>query len=108
MEREQGVQHRQRSLANHELVLRRADGAEDLPLVDRLLRRLLPGGDLRRHMGKRQRSPPKGRRWMIDLHGFALNWAKDFRSPKRRWTLDSDVRKCDSRVALRREKGFRA
>ena len=59
-------------------------------------------------MGKRQRSPPEGRRRAMGLHFIsALNWAKEVRSPKRRSisheTLDSDSRKCDSQFAEDRE-----
>ena len=65
----------------------------------------------RRHMGERQRSPPKGRRRTMGLHFKSPSIGqKKFRSPKRRSisleTLDSDSRKWDSQAA-RNEKGFR-
>ena len=62
MKAQQRVENRQRALGHADPRLGRADRAEHLPLVHGLVRRPRFRRRLGRHMGKRQRSPPKGRR----------------------------------------------
>src|SRR5208337_4978438 len=105
MEAQQRVENRQRALRNADPGLGRADRPEHLPLVHGLVRGPRFRRRLARHMGKRQRSPPKGRRRTMGLHFIALNWAKEIRPPKRRSisheTLDRDSRKWDSQTCHR-------
>ena len=56
---------------------RDANRLEDLPFVDHFVRRSCGRGRLCRHMGKRQRPPPKGRRGLMRLHAFAFQLGKE-------------------------------
>ena len=62
VEAQQRVEHRQRAFGHADPRLGRAYRAKDLPFVNRLLGRPRFRDRLARHMGKRQRSPPEGRR----------------------------------------------
>jgi hypothetical protein len=68
MEAQQRVENRQRAFRNADPGLGGADRPEHLPLVHGLVRRPRFRRRLARHMGKRQRSPPKGRRRTMGLH----------------------------------------
>lgn len=63
VEGQQRVQDGQRALGDAQRVLGRAYRTENIPFMDRLLGRPRFCARLARHMGKRQRSPPKGRRY---------------------------------------------
>src|SRR5208283_2239593 len=89
---QQGVEHTERPLGHAESWPRDANRAEHLPLMDNLVRRPGGGDELRCHMGKRHRSPPEGRRWLMCLHVFASVGQR--KSAHRNGaTLDSDSRK---------------
>src|SRR5208283_3461409 len=68
---QQGVEHAERPLGHAESWPREANRAEHFPLMDDLVRRPGRGDELRCHVGKRQRSPPERRRWLMCLHVFA-------------------------------------
>ena len=68
MKGQKGVQHRERALADAEPFAGRAKRAKDVPFVHRRLGRALLCDHLACHLGKRQRSPPKGRRWQDRFH----------------------------------------
>ena len=65
---QEGVQHRERALAEAEPCAGRAKRAKDVPFVRRRLGRALLCDHLACDLGKRQRSPPKGRRWQDRFH----------------------------------------
>ena len=104
IEAQQGVEHAERPLGHAESWPRDADGAEHLPLVDDLVRRSVRSDELRGHMGKRQRSPPEGRRWLMCLHVFAQSGKENLLTGTARLS-DSDSRKwefsgCEAREGL--------
>ena len=73
MEGQQRVENCQRAFRNADPGLGGADRSKHLPLVHGLVRGPRFRRRLARHMGKRQGSPPKGRRRTMGLHVFAFN-----------------------------------
>jgi hypothetical protein len=62
MKRQKRIEDGERTLGNAQAFARGADGAEHIPFVDGSVLGCGFGGELGCHMGKRQRSGPKGRR----------------------------------------------
>jgi hypothetical protein len=77
MEAQQRIQDRKRAFRYAQPWPRGADRAKDLPLMDHFVRWPCGSGHLRCHMGKRQHSPPEGRRWLTGLHDFAFYLGKE-------------------------------
>ena len=97
MEAQQRVENRQRALGHADPGLGGADRPEHLPLVHGLVRRPRFRRRLARHMGKRQRSPPKGRRRIGEIACLRLQLGKEKSLTETALgsnrTLDSDSRK---------------
>jgi hypothetical protein len=77
MEAQQRIENGQRALGHADPGFGGADRAEHLPLVHGLVRRPRFRCRLGHHMGKRQRSPPEGRRCTVGLHEIALDRANE-------------------------------
>lgn len=110
MEGQQGVENRQGALIHAQPSLRRADIPKEIPFVDRLGGRPFLRERLICHMGKSQRSPPKGRRGDVRNH-VPLPVVRQKNAARQNdtafdVTLDSDSRKWDSQPTTE-EKGFR-
>src|SRR5208283_3854347 len=91
---QEGVQHRERALAEAEPCADRAKGAKDLPFVHRRFGRALLCDHLACDLGKRQRSPPKGRRWQDRFHSSSPSFRQKETARRNGVdTLDSDSRR---------------
>ena len=90
----EGIQDGQGALGYPYAWPRDANRLEDLPFVDHFVRRSCGCGQVCRHVGKRQRPPPKGRRGLMGVHTFAFQSGKEnllakTRHPNKRLDWDS-------------------